>query len=458
MHLYSNSFLYTKAKLFFSIKTFRKISDLFRFHPYSFTSIAAIFDLHLHHLQRLLHRMSFTEVEYKNRSIPLKWSSLKRLILMTTFNWTVILLLFLVVALSPLSPANLLTGFALIFSRAFDVAWPEVEIFAFTYAGTFLLSEDASLYSLYHQQKYQNTKLELIYEFRANLDSQLSKAEIKMLTEYFARYSFLARVCCKGVTLGTFLLILRLFITSIEMYKSTERITTFQVALGFGLSAAANLILCQILHLIFTLLTGLFFIVKILKTKFGTALKILDRLETAKSCKIGDTRVFFSRFHAQYLAVHRHVLWYNEMVREYILDFELCSKVFTSVLLIFMLKRGLVNVFLCLFLVFYLVIYLYNINNQIRLSYFQTANEAVYKKLTTISGKMAVINESKQKFKVNRKQLRFRFKLNQVVEFASQNRFGFTMGRAYLLNQNRVIESCVLNVYILVLISEKLDL
>ena len=124
-----------------------------------------------------------------------------------------------------------------------------------------------------------------------------------------------------------------------------------------------------------------------------------------------------------------------------------------------MLKRGLVNVFLCLFLVFYLVIYLYNINNQIRLSYFQTANEAVYKKLTIdISGKMAVINESKLKSKVNRKQLRFRFRLNQVVEFASRNRFGFTMGRAYLLNRNRVIESCVLNVYILVLISEKLDL
>ena len=51
--------------------------ELRRFQPYTFTTIAEIFDKHIEDVHRELIRYEFSEQEYTNKNLPHDWKSFK---------------------------------------------------------------------------------------------------------------------------------------------------------------------------------------------------------------------------------------------------------------------------------------------------------------------------------------------------------------------------------------------
>ena len=139
--------------------------ELYKIKPYTFNSVAEVFDLHLSQLLFYLHRMTFSGEDYIRQAVPLNIGSTWRTALSISFNWSVIL---------ALSLANFpdtfpqLRSFNIILAQSLQLE--KITFFSGTCLGVIIICEYASLYSLWSQLKYRNTKLDVIYDFKSKFD------------------------------------------------------------------------------------------------------------------------------------------------------------------------------------------------------------------------------------------------------------------------------------------------
>src|SRR5699024_212959 len=229
--------------------------------PYSFSSISQVFDLHLSHLMQYLHRMRFTEDDYLRQQVPLNLSTFRRCALQIAFKWSIILLLTL--TYKPNKFASL-RGFNLTFERALNVQ--KIDFFIAIYQSTFVVCEYACLYSLFMQLRYQNTKLDVVYDLRSKLDKELNAQHRSELINYFVRYSYVAGLCNKFTALGVILFTTELLFVAIGHY-SNGHIDLSQLMVALYLSISVQFMFFQVMFIIFTLLTGMFLIIKVFRMK-----------------------------------------------------------------------------------------------------------------------------------------------------------------------------------------------
>ena len=423
--------------------------ELTRFQPYRFTTIAEAFDLHLAQLLRYLHRMSFTEAEYRSQSIPP--SAYRPFLLKTAFNWSIILAMLLLAALPRLLPP--LQVFKRLLAEALDI--DNVDLFCYVYIFTFLIIEDASLYSVALQAKYRNTKLDLIYHYRSTLDWQFSEKIQKELVCYYIRYSYLAIVCNKAVVLFLAAFALQMVVTSVRLTFLERQMTAFEFVIGLWLTLGTQLLFFEMLFDLFTLLTGMFFIIKIFRVHFDGALQHLHSF-----CASNRSATFLT-FYRKLMKLHRHLTMYNRTIKEYILDLDVGARYLTSFILVYTFKQRERNVLQFTLTGLYLVVYLYDLNAHLKLSYFQTKTHEVYLQLTGMVGRDSRKTKGQHLNVLNASSyhdLRYRLKVDYCVDFLQRNQMGFTSGNGRLFNKGKVVESVLYNLYMLVLLAKKVSI
>ena len=331
----------------------------------------------------------------------------------------------------------------------------QIALFSFVLAATFALQDDAALYSLYLSLTYQSTKLEVMYELRDSLDQTMALKEKAIIINYFVVFSYLSGLANKVAAFSLVGFTLELLRTGVKLYL-VGTIDLFQLITGGAIAAAVQLLFFEMLFDFFTLFTGLFWVVKIFRLKLDQVIEKLGQFRQRKNEQL------FESFYSQYLLLHRLILQYNITAKRYIQNLDFASKFLTTFIIIYVIKiRSKVGgiggenfLFSYLFLAMYLVIYAYDMAMHFRLATFQSKQKVIYKELSSVSGGELALKKLK---KIKIRPLRFRLKLTGAMEFASGNRFGFTLGRLYLIEPIKVVQSFTMNFYMLILLAEKVQ-
>ena len=425
--------------------------ELTQFKPYKVQAISEVFDLHIGHLIHYLHRTSFTEFEYTHRCVPLNWTTLRRFFLKTAFNWSVIGSLFLLTFFPGAVPA--LQVFNLIFGRALNIT--KVDMFSSVYVCTFCIIEDASLFSVWKQIHYRNGTLQLLFEFRNKLAQQFSELNRKKVLQYFTFWSYLAGLASKGTLLVLLVFTSKLNLDAVSLFNGGH-ISALELLIGIAICSATQLLFFEMLFILFTLLTGMFLLLTIFRIKLKVMVVNLALMKRAQCPAI------FSHFYRQLMCLNREVRLYNDCIKNYILDLSVGSKFVTTFIVIYMGKQTQPNLFSFLFMAMYIVVYLYDMAAHFKVAIFQTKNRLIYKYLTEYSAKAVAVGGQKGTTKLEASvnwegYIRLQIKVAYAIEFASNNLIGFSMGKNYLIDKDKVIQSFMLNIYVLILLSKKLN-
>lgn len=421
------------------------------------TRISDIFDIHYTHLLKYLHRMCFTEQQYRDKQVPLTLWSLRNLLSKTAFNWTIIICLLL--SFFP-SRFPLIAAFNLISKQTFGMEG-RIDLFIGSYLATFVITEYVSLYSVWLQLAYRNTKLDVIYELRAELDRKLNCKTKQMLLNYFVRYSTLAGLLIKATAAGLVVFSVKLLLVALELFQKDAIHGLWSLILGIYCAIAVQVMFYNTIQMIFSLLVGLFLIVRVLHADMCRCV-IMAKSTAAFNCE-PLCRTLLS----EYIHLHNLVLKYNRTVKEYIFGLDVGSKLITNTILIFTVRQQTdsANYFLYFFLALYSSAYIYDMLLHTKLAYFQTKNLVIHKCLTQFAIQQPAMKKKKvvrlfsgveQDYR-NRKKLQFHLKLNlTLIEFVADNRLGFTNGKLYLIDRSRLLEAFLFNIYMTLLLSKKI--
>lgn len=176
--------------------------ELTRFRPYDFAQPSEVVSLYVSVCMRHINRFDWNEHQYLGRNIPLSWRGLRKLLLKTAYNWTLIFLLICVVLL-PIStstnsssrPTSHLAAFSRLFERTLHIA--KIDLFLSSYLMTFAICEYTCFISAWMALHYEDTRWNVCYELRATVDRKLSPPTKEKLLAYFRRNSTLAGVVNK---------------------------------------------------------------------------------------------------------------------------------------------------------------------------------------------------------------------------------------------------------------------
>ncbi|KAI2797478.1 hypothetical protein BLOT_013035 [Blomia tropicalis] len=207
--------------------------ELNEFRPYKLNSIASAFDIHLRQLLHLLHRMKFTENEYVNRKVQFNRNTIGSLIRKLIISWATILSLNFTYLPKSYPIFN---GFNMVFEETLGIK--NINPFKVALQITFIIIEYISLYSLWTQIRYRNTKLECVFNLRANTDRQVSQTSQQIFIQYFCRYSYLAGLCNKVAALG---------LAAFGVLNYNRTVKEYIFAIDFGSKFLSTLLVIHVL-------------------------------------------------------------------------------------------------------------------------------------------------------------------------------------------------------------------
>ena len=437
--------------------------ELNEFRPYKLNSIASAFDIHLRQLLHLLHRMKFTENEYVNRKVQFNRNTIGSLIRKLIISWATILSLNFTYLPKSYPIFN---GFNMVFEETLGIK--NINPFKVALQITFIIIEYISLYSLWTQMRYRNTKLECVFNLRANTDRQVSQTSQQIFIQYFCRYSYLAGLCNKVAALGLAAFGFRMIYFTFHLYQSGH-INELQLIISIYYSFILPQKFFNVMFIIFSLLVGLFFIVKIFHNQMIICLIFAKSFSTLQK-----EHLFFKLFNS-YIILHRNIVNYNRTVKEYIFAIDFGSKFLSTLLVIHVLKERQKTFFIIFLMICYLSAYIYDMFIHFRLAFFQIKNQIIYKNLVNYVGNqqlkriklynvttVLVGNEKQcQGYDLNHLHfynLYFQQKLSFLIEFISDNQMGFTNGKTYLINQYKLFETIWVNAYMFLLLYKKVKL
>lgn len=167
--------------------------EIFRFRPYNFTRPSQIVSLYMYDCMHYINRLDWTESQYLQKTIPLSWSTLRKLIFKTLYNWFLIFLL--VCIIFPYTNFAHLEPFSRLFERTLHVA--KIDLFLSSYLMTFAICEYTCVISAWMALTYNDTRWNVCYELKASVDRKLGEATKKKLLVYFKRNSTLAGIVNK---------------------------------------------------------------------------------------------------------------------------------------------------------------------------------------------------------------------------------------------------------------------
>lgn len=134
------------------------------------------------------------------------------------------------------------------------------------------------------------------------------------------------------------------------------------------------------MFIIFSLLVGLFFIVKIFHNQMIICLIFAKSFSTLQK-----EHLFFKLFNS-YIILHRNIVNYNRTVKEYIFAIDFGSKFLSTLLVIHVLKERQKTFFIVFLMICYLSAYIYDMFIHFRLAFFQIKNQIIYKNLVNYVG------------------------------------------------------------------------
>jgi len=306
--------------------------------------------------------------------------------------------------------------------------------------------EYVCLYSLVAQLRYRNTKLDTVFNLRSTCDKELKPAIVNKLIRFFVFYSYLAGLTTKFFAIALSLTTVYLLHVAVILFVD-DQLDLIQFLIGVFVCVSIQKIAFAVLFIVFTLLMGLFFIVKIFQHKMDRCLFYLKQLAVLKSQR------YFNKFFEEYIKLHDNLTKYNRTAKEYIFSMDFGCKFLTSSVIIYITKQKDATPFSYFFLSYYMVAYAFDLVLHLKLSKFQNQNESIYKYLSSHCCRMKW-----QFLAYYPSHFRYHLKLMSMTEFVADNRMGIKNGREYVITKEKMVFSVLYNVYMILMMSKKIKL
>lgn len=394
--------------------------ELHECRPYRIDRLVDIFDLHVKHVQFYMLRYRYTERDYYHRRLRWTSSSMLLFALWTAAHWMIIgMFIGLFLKLLPGYHSLFVIVDNILTIRGADVVQMLIVL-------NFVVLEAQSCHSLYLALDYRYQKLEVVFEYRRQLDKQLPGWQRTMLMRYFRRWSTFAGVLLKISVAGVAALV------AAELYALTVghlggRLSGRELLTGYTMFILNGLYCVYALHVLIVLLAHLFTLVRIFRLRIDDVGRLVNALERRKGPGWRRTMALVRR---RYADIYRHVMMYNSTIRIYVYYLGLICDCTCAVCLILYTKQDLpIRPFTLAKGSFFLNVWLYFEFVLFKLSYFSDRNLLLYKRIGAMLTQKELGSDS------------FRVKVHHFVQSLPNDGFGFTCGQNYSITKIEFINS-----------------
>ena len=416
----------------------------YSFSPYGFTKLNQILDLHIRQVNRHLCRYVFTEKQYRQRRLPSTFKNYRFFIFGCLFDMGIVLGL----SLSYFNKTAFFRKYNTVIKDSFNIKNPEK--LSFSYLVIALGIIDAIYLTFYWAVLYKTRFLECIYELRAKLDRQITSEKVKQrFLRFFNLASFQTGINLKLSGIGQlymiFYVIKHCFISLGE--KQISSLDAFGIGIFFvGVQAEFY----EVQYLVYVLLCGLFFVLKVFRYRTRTVMK------TLRYMKDNSLRNYYrlNSFSRRLMDTHRLINYYNTQIREYNFVMDTIGKGAFGWSILNALKSP--ESFGILFLLLFAGLYFY--------SHFMAERMAFYKQMSPIMVQDLHIfcSNFSQQFPCSMKYSKEKkiivlLRAEKMIDFLSSgnNRFGFTYAKQYHYTKYKVLENTLMFGYALMLIAKR---
>ena len=417
--------------------------ELTRFQRYAITKVSDIIDIQFKHITTYLARIPMTRIKYFTRQnqIVVKRTAIGQ----TIAHYIMIILLLL------LSQRWFTTFDAFIHVCEQVLKIDQYEDFIYTGIIGFVAFEiivSNTFNEVYH---YRCGLLDVAGEVA---EYQFRSSECRELIKSFLRISTIDGIMYKIAAYGLIPLTIHMNIQAIIDYMNNE-ITKIELPVCWLYSFGTNGYASVSLSLLFIVMPHLYFMMLVFQ------IRVNHCLQDAQIAIQTQSRIYLMKFVYNYIHLHRWINVYNSSIRNHIATHDMVFKVSGMVSITFYIKQEQkLNQFAYLILGLYLATYGTFLFVESRLTYFPKRNERLYRSMNGLNAKLCHnhnlhIQRRWQRIS-NLGEVRYVFVLNRMCDFLSNNRFGFTYGRSYIITNSSIANALIGNFYMFVLFYKRL--
>lgn len=417
----------------------------------SFSKISQVLHLQSRHLIVLLLRMNFSQQEYANKTLVYNFRSLKLCIFWTTNNWvTIVFFSFIFYQYFP--------AYSQIYGAVLGIE-KTYHRFSVMATSTFLIAELTWLAAFTEHFAGKNKALDLIYELSSSLERDLTSGQQERQIRWFNRAHFFIGWYVKSNYAGILSQMFMIWGIIFRSWYIKGSISLLEVPLYLFLSASSNHLGAFAIVFSTFLINDLFFMIGVFKCKLDRCWRLLRTLLLSNN-SINNSHYALHCFDHQYGDLHRQLNMYNCFASKFIYMSNMIVKVAANITFTILLSQGnLASNYIGLVIIFCYIFGYFSLQLVfLILAYFPGQNLLVFKAVSGFSAHQALltatVNERYNSYpsnRINRSNLKYLLKLNNLTHFLTNNQFGFTYSVFYLVQKWDILDNTFYTFYLLLL-------
>ncbi|KAH9404149.1 ABC protein, sub ABCG [Tyrophagus putrescentiae] len=324
---------------------------------------------------------------------------------------------------------------------------------------TFLIAELTWLAAFTEQFAGKNKALDLIYELSSSLERDLTSGQQERQIRWFNRAHFFIGWYVKSNYAGILSQMLMIWGIILRSWYIKGSISLLEVPLYLFLSASSNHLGAFAIVFSTFLINDLFFMIGVFKCKLDRCWRLLRTLLLSNN-SINNSHYALHCFDHQYGDLHRQLNMYNCFASKFIYMSNMIVKVAANITFTILLSQGnLASNYIGLVIIFCYIFGYFSLQLVfLILAYFPGQNLLVFKAVSGFSAHQALltatVNERYNSYpsnRINRSNLKYLLKLNNLTHFLTNNQFGFTYSVFYLVQKWDILDNTFYTFYLLLL-------